>query len=122
MSFDEGFDDNLQYCVYILFFFTVEGLVLPAHSLQLLQTLFVSRLDLEELGGVLSALLLDPLHLGHQLLALLLPVAQLLLQNPLLLVQRLTAAAGLRQVGRCDCTETLRCTKQLFFLTFFYLL
>lgn len=78
---------------------TLEGLVLPANSLQLLQTLFVSRLDLKELGGVLPALLLAALHLDHQLLTLLLPVAELLLQHTLLLVQRLTAAAGLRLGG-----------------------
>lgn len=52
-------------------------------------------LELEELRGVLPALLLAALHLHHQLLALLPPVAELLLQDSLLLVQGLTTAAGL---------------------------
>lgn len=62
----------------------------------------MGRLELEEFAGVLPALLLARLHLGHQLLALLLPVSQLLLQDPLLFVQRLATAAGLQ-----DNTEAL---------------
>lgn len=86
----------LQTTLYV-YSHTLVGLVLPAHGLQLLQRLFVGRLEFEELAGVLPALLLAALHLGHQLLALLLPVPELLLQDPLLLIQRLTAAAGLGQ-------------------------
>lgn len=55
------------------------------------------RLDFEELAGVLPALLLAALHLHHQLLTLLLPVSQLLLEAALLFIQRLSAAAGLRE-------------------------
>lgn len=57
----------------------------------------MGRFEFEELAGVLPALLLAALHLGHQLLALLLPVSELLLQDPLLLIQSLTTAAGLGQ-------------------------
>lgn len=53
-------------------------------------------LELEELAGMQPALLLTRLHLSDQLLALLLPVSQLLLQDPLLFVQRLATAAGLQ--------------------------
>lgn len=74
---------------------TLVGLVLPAHSLQLFQSLFVGRLEFKELTGVLPALLLAALHLGHQFVTLLLPVSKLFLQDPLLLIQRLTTAAGL---------------------------
>lgn len=75
---------------------TLIGLVLSAHSLQLLQRLFVGCLELEELAGMLPALLLTRLHFSNQLLALLLPVSQLLLQDPLLFVQCLATATGLQ--------------------------
>lgn len=57
----------------------------------------MSRLEFEELAGVLPALLLAALYLGHQLLTLLFPVSKLLFQDPLLLIQSLPTAAGLRQ-------------------------
>ena len=68
---------------------TLVGLVLAPQRLQVLQRLLVGRLELEELGGVQAALLLARLHLRHQLLPLLPPVRQLLLQHTLLLVQGL---------------------------------
>ena len=68
---------------------TLVGLVLAPQRLQVLQRLLVGRLELEELGGVQAALLLARLHLHHQLLPLLPPVRQLLLQHTLLLVQGL---------------------------------
>lgn len=83
-------------CHSCVSFLTLEGLVLPSQSLQLLQRLFVGRLELEELAGVLPALLLTRLDLGHQLLALLPPVSELLLHDPLLFVQSLSTGAGLR--------------------------
>lgn len=76
---------------------TLVGLVLPAHSVQLLQSLFMGCLEFEELAGMLSALFLATLHLGQQLFAFLLPISKLLFQDPLLLIQSLTAAAGLGQ-------------------------
>ena len=69
----------------------------------------MGRLELEELGGVLPALLLARLHLLAQLLAPQTPVAQLLLQHALLLVQHCCIGAGLeRERGRDRERERLR--------------
>lgn len=55
----------------------------------------MGRLQFEELRGVLSALLLTTLYLQHQLLTLLPPVTQLLLQDALFLIQRLATITSL---------------------------
>ncbi|TNN50621.1 hypothetical protein EYF80_039195 [Liparis tanakae] len=92
-------------------------------GLQLLQRLFVGRLEFEELAGVQPAFLLAAFHFGHQLLTLLPPVSELLLQDPLLLIQSLAAAAGLgsgnmgsRQAERRSGPGSTRTTRLLSYL------
>lgn len=74
---------------------TMQGLVLLLHRLQVLQALLVDGLDLEALGHVHAALLLGGVHLHLQLLALLLPLSQHLVKDPLLLVQGCGRGIGL---------------------------
>jgi hypothetical protein len=77
----------------------------------------MGRLQFEELRGVLSALLLTTLHLQHQLLTLLPPVAQLLFQDALFLIQRLATITSLE--GRTTKAEGLVIiTCQLPFLSY----
>lgn len=79
---------------------TLVGLALPAYCLQLLQGFFMGRFDFVKLTGILPALLLAALHLSDELFAFLLPVPELLVEDPLLLLQCLTTGAGLGE-GTC---------------------
>lgn len=78
---------------------TLQSLVLLLRRLQVLQGLLVGGLDLEALCHVQAALLLRAVHLHLQLFALLLPLGQHLVKDPLLLVQGSGCSIGLGRGG-----------------------